>query len=448
MPTFNITLENTSPMIHYSKNWRSGTSGDTSADLYSESSFTLCQAEGDSLLFEYYGTAVTVFGAHRGNHGTYQVTLDNGPAFTGNGSGSDAFMQNLYTGNGPLGPHTVSIMNQENTFFDVDYITFQTSVGQDGEDLIVNTYQDNHPTFVYTPDSSWSNSTDKLSWLSGSTAHSTSDPSAIATFTFEGDAIALYGPVGPSGGQFSVTVDNNSPSTYNANQQFFKPREILYYAGNLGNGTHTLRIQISSANLQTLVIDYADVYTTASLGGSFLVDKASPSNAFPSNASPTSASPDPSITVSQQSKSSTGLIAGLVVTSALALLATLGCMYLVWRLRRENKNSNPVLPFRPPTTSSAIPYTSFVGSSSIVTQYNVPPSAATGTTGHSYHASHNVPSSSGGASSAVSSTRAVVPSTSGYMPQGKRHVTNLSSGQVTESRRGSEAYPPQYTEGL
>ncbi|KAF9568212.1 hypothetical protein CPC08DRAFT_655086, partial [Agrocybe pediades] len=324
MPTFNITLEDTSPMIRYSSNWRAGhTLDDNMTDQYSEKSFTVCQAQEDSLQFQYYGTAVTVFGSHRVNHGTYTGQLDGGPVFTGNSSGPNAFMQPLYSANATLGMHKVMFTNQQNNFLDVDYITFQTSVGQDGEDLIVNTFQDDHPAFVYTPISSWSNSSDTFSWFSGGTGHMTTDPSASVKFTFEGDAIALYGPVGPSGGQFVVQLDN-STSQYSSKQEFFKPKEILYYAGNLGGGNHTLQIQVGSSNLQQLAIDYADVYTTASLGGSFL------------------ASTSPNIVVDHQSKSPTGLIAGLAVTSALALLSTLACIYLVWRLRRENKDSNSI----------------------------------------------------------------------------------------------------------
>ncbi|KAF9568211.1 hypothetical protein CPC08DRAFT_702635 [Agrocybe pediades] len=416
MPTFEITLDDTSPMIRYSSAWRAGNSVDDSeADQYSEKTFTVCQVDGDSLQLEFFGTAVGVFGAHRGNHGTYQGLLDGIPATTSNGSGTDAFMQSLYNGFATPGVHNLTFTNQESNILDVDYITFETSVGQDDEELIVNTYQDNHPAFVYTPDSSWSKSTDKLSWLSGSTAHATSDPSAITKFTFQGDAVALYGPVGPSGAAFTVMMDNGSATAYNASQQFFKPKEILYYAGNLGKGNHTLQIQINSGtngtDSQQLVIDYAEVYTSASLGGSFL------SSASFHNLN---------VTAHSGQNSSTSLIAGLAIISALAISSTLVCMYLIWRLRRENKDLNAKLRGLPPVSISSI------------TPFTEPPT----TSRNDYYTTHNT-SSRG----VLSSRRAFALSFSRYVPQSKRNAAN-SSGRPVSQRRESQIEPPQYTEGL
>ncbi|KAF9568203.1 hypothetical protein CPC08DRAFT_600539, partial [Agrocybe pediades] len=307
MPNFNITLEDTSPMIRYSSGWTVGSSiNDPLADQYSEKTFTLTQKQGESMQFNFYGTGVTIFGAVRPNHGLYQAELDGGPVFTGNGSvNPPLFNQVLYTGgNATLDFRSVTLTNQQNAFIDVDYITFETNVGKDGEELIVNSFEDDHPAFTYTPASSWSTSPDQLSWFSGSTGHVTNQPSAIAKLVFQVshkaaacDAIALYGPVGPSGADYSVQIDNNTPSIHTASNAFYKPREVLFYAGNQGPGNHTLQIQISSASLAELAIDYADVYTAASLGGS-------------------------------ETKPSTGIIVGLALTSAFALLAILACIYL------------------------------------------------------------------------------------------------------------------------
>ncbi|KAF4621261.1 hypothetical protein D9613_000222 [Agrocybe pediades] len=419
MPTFEITLDDTSPMIRYSSDWRPGSSvRDILADRYSEKTFTMCQVDGDSFQLEFFGTVVGVFGAHRPNHGAYQALLDGIPATTNNGSsGTDAFMQSLYNGFATLGVHNLTFTNQESRFLDVDYITFETSVGQDDEELIVNTYQDNHPAFVYTPDSSWSKSTDKLSWLSGSSAHATSDPSATAKFTFQGkyNGHPPNGYLCPSGAAFTVMMDNGSVTAYNASQQFFKPKEILYYAGNLGKGNHTLQIQINSStngtDSQQLVIDYAEVYTSASLGGSFL------SSASFHNLN---------VTAHSGQNSSTSLIAGLAIISALAISSTLVCMYLIWRLRRENKDLNAKLRGLPPVSISSI------------TPFTEPPT----TSRNDYYTTHNT-SSRG----VLSSGRAFALNLSRYVPQSKRNVAN-SSGRPVSQRRESQIEPPQYTEGL
>ncbi|KAF9568198.1 hypothetical protein CPC08DRAFT_625728 [Agrocybe pediades] len=319
MPIFNLTLEDTSPMIRYSANWRAGTSDDPSLDEYSEKTFMLTQKQGESLDFTYYGTAVAIFGAFRYNHGKYQAQLNGGQVFSGTGLAHPAaFGQVLYATNATLGLHSLTVVNVEDASLDVDYVTFQTSVGQDGEQLIVNTFEDNHPSFVYSPASAWSTSPAQVNWFSGSSGHSTTQPSAMVQFTFEvSDAVALYGPVGPSGDEYSVQVDNSSSSTFIAYNAFFKPKEVLVYVGNLGPGTHTLQMQLTSTSLGELAIDYAEVYTTPSLGG-------------------------------RETKIPTGIIIGLTISSVLAVATSLLCVYLLFVLRRDNKYTrNTWQPFIP-----------------------------------------------------------------------------------------------------
>ena len=83
-----------------------------------------------------------------------------------------------------------------------------------------------------------------------------------------GDAVALYGSVGPNNTQsYTVQIDNGNPSVYNANKATYKPQEMLYYAGNLGGGQHTLQVQLPTSANGEFAIDYATVYSTPSLGG-------------------------------------------------------------------------------------------------------------------------------------------------------------------------------------
>ena len=85
-----------------------------------------------------------------------------------------------------------------------------------------------------------------------------------------GDAIAIYGPSGPAGAaSYSVQVGTDTPSHYSALKQFYRPRQLLYYGANLGPGSHniTLKLESTSDLSQMLAIDYAEIYTTESLGG-------------------------------------------------------------------------------------------------------------------------------------------------------------------------------------
>ena len=78
----------------------------------------------------------------------------------------------------------------------------------------------------------------------------------------------LYGPVGPdSTGSYLVQIDDGPTATFSANKQFYRSQQILYLAGNLGKGNHTLNIQLPSPPSGELAIDYANTYSAPSLGG-------------------------------------------------------------------------------------------------------------------------------------------------------------------------------------
>ncbi|KDR74994.1 hypothetical protein GALMADRAFT_69932 [Galerina marginata CBS 339.88] len=270
MPSFTTVLEDTSPMLRYAGSWRAGhSSDDKSAELYTQSSFTVTQVKGDSMSFNFHGTSVGVFGAKRGNHGNYIIQFDGNTFPQSNGQSTpDEFNQMLFNFTVDLDIHNLTISNNDDDkFLDIDYVTFQSNVGQDNETLIVNSYQDNHPSFAYSPPSSWK-TPDAVGMFSGGSGHVATDPSASVTFTFQvRDAIVLYGPVGPNQtAKYSVQVDKGSASFFNADREFYRPQQILFYAGNLGPGNHSLYLQLVSTPGE-LAIDYANVYTAPSLGG-------------------------------------------------------------------------------------------------------------------------------------------------------------------------------------
>jgi len=73
--------------------------------------------------FSFYGSEATVFGAIRGNHGQYQGYLDGtaSPIQDGSGSAKDQFP--LFTARSTLGKHNVTIINLEDKYFDVDFVS-------------------------------------------------------------------------------------------------------------------------------------------------------------------------------------------------------------------------------------------------------------------------------------------------------------------------------------
>ncbi|KAJ7925272.1 hypothetical protein B0H13DRAFT_2654434 [Mycena leptocephala] len=232
MPQYNTTVEDYSPIITYSSDWRAGTSADSLADLYSDSSFTLTSSNGGTATFTYNGTSFSIFGAKRGNHGQFQAPLFSSPPLT----------QAL---------HTVTLTNQGNSFVDIDFITWQSSVGADNEQLIVTTVQDTDPSFVYTPANLWGTNPPSIGTYSGSSGHGTATPGAFMTYTFQEMESRYTG--------LSDRLVLRSPYLWTAEL-------LLYSATNLGPGTHIVKVAYQPSQPgQIFAIDYANVYSTPSL---------------------------------------------------------------------------------------------------------------------------------------------------------------------------------------
>lgn len=267
MPRFNTTIEDYSPLISFDANWSAGSSSDSKANLYSDSSFTLTQADGASASFGFNGTRVAVFGSKRQNHGFFQVAVDGNvvSVVTGQVPDPGQFQVPLFS-SGLLseGFHTVKVTNQGATFLDIDFITYESSVGGDTEQLVVNTIQDTDPAFTYLPLRSWGTNVPNIGTYSGSSGHGTATPGAFMTYNFRGEGVSLYGPVGPAGSPFSVSLDGGLPITYSANKQFYQPQVLLYTATNLGPGDHSIKMEYQPSQPgQIFAIDYANVFTTS-----------------------------------------------------------------------------------------------------------------------------------------------------------------------------------------
>ncbi|KAH9484977.1 A type blood alpha-D-galactosamine galactosaminidase [Psilocybe cubensis] len=282
MPTLSTTIEDTSPVIIYSGNggdWVAGSStNDSLASLYSQGSFTLTSRNNANASFSFYGTGVQIFGAKRNNHGPYQVTIDSTTYAQVSGQAADpgSFQTSLFSTVALTnGFHKVTIVNQGSTFLDIDFITWQTPVGSSDEPLLSSTIQDSESAFVYTPESAWNGSPPNVGMFSGGTGHTSTTAGSSVEFTFtgkfpcqlHGSAVEIFGPVGPSGAVFSAQLDSSNPTNFTTNKPYYRPQQLLFQAGNLGNGKHTVKfIQQSWDNSAlSFSIDFAQVFTTPSL---------------------------------------------------------------------------------------------------------------------------------------------------------------------------------------
>ncbi|KZT29955.1 hypothetical protein NEOLEDRAFT_1127866 [Neolentinus lepideus HHB14362 ss-1] len=325
MSVLTTTIDNVDPLINYSPSnqWPEGardTAGDPYFARYSNGgTFTLTTTNGAYAEFTFNGTDVTIFGAKRSNHGLYSITLDNASVGTFNGSSNDpvGVWGPLYTVNGlAQGSHTVRITHAGNTgqYLDVDYITFNSSITSH-----LSTVDDtDYSSFIYPSTAQWSTSVANASQYNASTGHITCLGGGTAFYIFQGDAVQLYGVVGPNMGQYEVSVDGGPASQYNAQKQYFAADTMLYAGSSLGSGQHNLSIVNVEGQSGCLSVDYA---------------LASPAKLSPSGASASAKS-------SSSHHSSTGAVVGGVVAAIVVLIAIAVALLLLLR-RNRRRASRP-----------------------------------------------------------------------------------------------------------
>ncbi|KAF8634680.1 hypothetical protein AX15_000781 [Amanita polypyramis BW_CC] len=326
MPTLTITIEDNSPLLTYN-GWIIGASNgpDSLVTSYSERNFMGTSSQNTTMTFQFTGMDVMLYGAQRGNHGNYQVSVDNQTHGSQNGYAPDPgnFQVLLFESHGTdQGDHVLTITNLENKWLDIDFVTWTAAFGDPNAKLAIATVDDNDGAFKYSG-SDWSTSPTDVGKYFGGTGHTTMNYNATVEFAFSiplfdlcaGDAISLYGPVGSNGAPYNVQIDDKPATSYQANRS---PafQMLLYHANNLGSGNHTLTFTCQPVQQQLCGIDYVNIYSTAT-NGSSAIGATSP-NASNSNSSHLSA----------------GDIVGIVLGSA-ALLVAIGAAGFYIMLRKK-----------------------------------------------------------------------------------------------------------------
>jgi hypothetical protein len=276
MPRVNFTIDNINPLISYLPvgSWSEGTpSNDPLAGNYSNGgTFTLTTTLAAHANFNFNGSAIWVFGAKRGNHGPYSVQLDGTTQlFDGFAPDPGLFQTPLFSSADlTQGSHSLVITDMQNDtsrpYIDIDFITWETEIGTDGDVISTSVIQDSDPSFSYSPSTSWTTDITGLTGFNDSNGHVTFEDSAFATFAFTGDAVALYGAVGPTSSAYTVQLDGGGPLSFNATKQAYYPQVMLYSAVNLGSGQHMVTlVNNPTAFGQGLLIDYAVVSNVPSV---------------------------------------------------------------------------------------------------------------------------------------------------------------------------------------
>ncbi|KZW03530.1 hypothetical protein EXIGLDRAFT_828411 [Exidia glandulosa HHB12029] len=237
MPQTTITLDDTSPLIRYSGNWRTGNnpnSPDAAVKSYYGSTFTMTTDNAATATLQFYGPGtVSVYGAKRFNHGPYNVTLD-GTVYTGDGFATkpELYKQRLFAKKVTEGAHTLRIndawVDDGRKYLDIDYIQIVTDVGAK-----TLTADSSDKAFVYAG----------AGWQANDAGRVTGQSGDSVTIPFTGDSIEVYGLVGGLAGVYTVSLDGQGLESYSAyNQYHWQTGQLLYMARGLEDGPHTVTL--------------------------------------------------------------------------------------------------------------------------------------------------------------------------------------------------------------
>ncbi|CAE6436439.1 unnamed protein product [Rhizoctonia solani] len=280
---YNVTIDDISPLITYQGQWHDSykSTADPYTNRYLGQTFHASQTDGSQATFKFNGTAVWIFGAKRGNHGHYIVTIDNGDAQRLDGyaptqlDGVDGLYQvPIFAKTGLTdGLHTVVLTNDAGSdtnkpYVDIDFITW-TSNDDVGEAKNI-TIDDSSWNYT-TPSTAWGTSSTYVVDYFNQTEHLTNVGGATASVQFQGNAVYLYGGTLDDHGTFNVQIDNHDPVGLNGSTNGYHPRVLLYYADGLGSGNHKLTVT-NTQDGKFLDVDYIQTLQSAS------ADEASQSN--------------------------------------------------------------------------------------------------------------------------------------------------------------------------
>lgn len=168
---------------------------------------------------------------------------------------------------GPLSTDSTTV---NYTGFDIDWITWETDYDGPGGPINAQvtelTFDNESPRFQFLPSSAWDQLTSSSS--ANGTSEVTSSSDGQVRFTFDGDAIALYGAVDPRHGDYVASVDGAQSMTLSGNWNETAYQQMLYYAEDLGAGTHNLIVQNqpSGDGKSYLSVDFVKTWTAR--GGS------------------------------------------------------------------------------------------------------------------------------------------------------------------------------------
>ncbi|KAI0093109.1 hypothetical protein BDY19DRAFT_902909 [Irpex rosettiformis] len=251
MVAFNITLDDSSPLVSYSGSWLDTPGNDSLAANYTGASFHTSNTTGSTATLKFNGTGVWFYGAHLPQYGNYSITVDGQIVASGtasSGTSVPVFDQLLGSSfNLSMGQHVAVLSSVNGGAIDLDKLIFETQVGSQGGQVSQTVFKDTDSQIQYLPAPAWSVS--EQSFFSNGSAHFTESSGSKATLSFTGDAVAVYGGVSFDHGLYSVSVDGQS-------QQLNGGGYDEYHPQGLGSGSHNLTVTSGTGflDLDTIIV--------------------------------------------------------------------------------------------------------------------------------------------------------------------------------------------------
>ncbi|KAH8827747.1 hypothetical protein DL96DRAFT_1115101 [Flagelloscypha sp. PMI_526] len=264
MPSYNITIDDTSPMIRYEGAWKdAGTNGtDPMQPRYANQTFHATQSVSSRAILKFNGTAVYIYGARRFNHGQFTVDVDGETESLDGKADPDEFQQVLYskTGLSPNQEHEVTLTNGINPdYVDIDFIVATLGDGQEGRMAQVEQFDDTTPKIGYSGNWEVNGPSQFIIQAFNASYRATKDPSGFLTLPFSGNSIRVYGGTGRNHGPYSVTLDGGQAQVYNGSTPsdvVYRGQQLLYLASNLPAGNHSLTLSNLGPQGSYVDIDY------------------------------------------------------------------------------------------------------------------------------------------------------------------------------------------------
>ncbi|TDL18270.1 hypothetical protein BD410DRAFT_728761 [Rickenella mellea] len=273
MPQINVTVDDVSPLITYGP---SGAWQGAESPFYLDSTYTIADVSAATASFSFYGSAIWIFAAKGTTSPVYNVTLDGATSSFNGIVDSPVYQTPIFNATDlTLGNHHVTLTNAPVTgngsdpLLTLDYIVWQTEIGQASDTIKHAVIEDTDPAFDYQPENAWysiNNPNESYQYVQNSSHIHQKE--TVTDWCSQGEHIELFGFVGPEWSNYSVQLDNGDPIVRSAYRDASSEPALLFFATNLAAGNHSLKI----ANVPTDVpinshstsIDYANVSWTVS----------------------------------------------------------------------------------------------------------------------------------------------------------------------------------------